>query len=213
MKIKIARLLFVAAIAGCFPGGALSQAAANFSDSSSSADLSYSPYASSAANFSAFAIYNSASASSGTGTELRSSGSKQQVARSRGYSPSTESVLERKLAEGHGNQPSAAQIRAASPFPSSTNPFPARKVGVSRAIQPTSLGASSLPKRRGSAVSSSPSQPSTSTSNPDMSLLKRVRGRSGLSGSSRSLRSQKSTSRLSTRSQELKSLLGMSGQP
>ena len=241
---KIARLLFIATFAGCFPGGALSQAAANFRDSSSSAALSYSPNASSAANFSASAAYNGGSASSGGGTGPRSSGVKQQRAPSSGYSPSAASGLQRKSAENHGIQPSAAQIQAASSFPATTSPFAAGKVGVpralqptslgassptnfhattnsfgagsvgvSRAIQPTSLGASSLSKSRGSALPPPPSHPSTSTSNPNMSILKRLRGSSRLSGSPRSLRSQKSNGRLTTRNQELKSLMGMSGQP
>ena len=240
---KIARVLFIATLAGCFPGGALSQAAANFRDSSSSAALSYSPNASSAVNFSASAAYNGGSASSGGGTGPRSSGVKQQRAPSSGYSPSAASALERKLAENHGIQPSAAQIQAASSLPATTNPFAAGnvgayraiqptslgassltkfptisspfvagKVGVRRAIQPTGLGASSLTKSRASALPSPPSQSSTSTSNPDMSILKRLRGISRLSGSPRSLRSQKSTSRLTTRNQELKSLMGISGQ-
>lgn len=207
---KIARLLFIATLAGCFPGGALSQAAANFRDSSSSATLSYSPNASSAANFSASAIYNAGSGSSGGGPGLRSSGVKQQAARSNGYAPSTASALQRKSAEYHGIQPSAAQIQAASSLPATTNPFAAGNIGVYRAIQPTSLGASSLTKSRGLALP--PSQSWTSTSNPNMSILKRLRGSSRLSASRRSLSSQKPSTRLNTRSQELKSLMGMSGQ-
>jgi hypothetical protein len=207
----LVKLTFAVATTGCLPGVVLSQVAASFSDSTVPATFSNSTYFSGSADFSASgANYYGSSSSSGAGRG--GSALRRQTLQSRAYSPSTISASQYKLTKIYGVPSSAFQVQTSSSSPQMLNPRTHARIAVPHATQSLGLGASNLAQSGSPDLPSSPSQSSGWDSNQNMSILKRLRGAS-VSGSTHSPRSQKFDRTQSTRSHELKSLMGISNQP
>jgi len=207
----LVKLAFAVATTGCLPGIALSQVAASFSDPTTSATFSSSTSFSGSADFSASAAnYSSSGSSSGAGRG--GSALRRQTLQSRAYSPSTTSASQYKLTKIYGVPSSAFQVQSSSSSPQMLNTRTSARIAVPHATRSLGLGASNLAQSGSSDLPSSSSPSSGWGSNQNMSILKRLRGAS-VPSSTHSPRSQKFGRTQSTRSHELKSLMGISNQP